>query len=107
MEMQGVRTLYLAHEVTCTCLIRPSTCLIRFSVAYSILPPIFLLISYFLIDSSSIVLIYIYLFIVIYLVLYLNILLLTYLIELYVLFKISRKEDLLGNGLIVVLLELY
>ena len=58
MEMQGVRTLYLAPKVTYTCLIRPSTCLIRFSVAYSVLLPIFLLISYFLIDSSFIVLIY-------------------------------------------------
>ncbi len=51
VEMQGVRTLYLAPKVTCTCLI-------RFSVAYSVLPPIFLLISYFSIDFSSIVLIY-------------------------------------------------
>ena len=58
VEMQGVRTLCLAPEITCTCLIRPSTCLIGFSVAYSVLPPIFLLISYFSIDSSSIVRIY-------------------------------------------------
>lgn len=58
MEIQGVRTLCLAPEVTCTYLIRPSTYFIRFSVAYNVLPSIFLLISYFLIDSSFIVIIY-------------------------------------------------